>query len=116
MAENQTFSDIINGLMPGMVVDANGEIAVIVDVLRSQFTATVCLFVRFPRNVGNARPYDVLEVSPQRTLGVEHWQPATPEALEERLAARRSWIEAELGRLRELAAPVQSVHEVVAAD
>ena len=105
MAENQTFSDIIDGLTPGMVVDANGEIAVIVDVLRSQFTETVCLFVRFSRNVGNARPYDVLEVSPEHTLGVEQWRPATQEALEERLAARRHWLEGELGRLREMAVP-----------
>lgn len=70
MSENQTFSAIISGLRPGMIVDANGEIAVIVDVLRSEFTEAVCLFVRFPRNVGNARPYDMLELSPQRTLGV----------------------------------------------
>ncbi|MBK8989627.1 MAG: hypothetical protein IPM39_26810 [Chloroflexi bacterium] len=116
MAENQTFSDLISSLAPGMVVDANGEIAVIVDVLRSQFTETVCLLVRFPRNVGNARPYDMLEVSPQRTLGVEHWRPATPEELEERLAARRSWLERELGRLREMAAPTPLVREAVAAD
>ncbi len=104
MAENQTFSEIISGLRPGMIVDANGEIAVIVDVFRSEFTEAVCLFVRFPRNVGNARPYDMLELSPQRTLGVEQWRPATGEALAERLAARRHWLEAELGRLQEMAA------------
>ncbi len=75
-----------------MIVDANGEIAVVVDVLRSDYTETVCLFVRFPRNVGNARPYDILEISPQRTLGIEHWQPARQEQLEERLAARQLWL------------------------
>ena len=116
MAENQTFSDIIDGLTPGMVVDANGEIAVIVDILRSQFTETVCLFVRFPRNVGNARPYDVLEVSPERTLGVEQWRPATQEALEERLVARRHWLEGELSRLREMVASSTFVREPAASD
>ena len=89
MAKNQMFSEVVSKLTPGMVVDANGEIAVIVDVLQSQYTENICLFVRFPRNVGNARPYDILEVSPQRTLGVEHWQPATQDQLEERLAARQ---------------------------
>jgi len=102
MAQNQIFSKVVSGLMPGMIVDANGEIAVVVDVLRSDYTETICLFVRFPRNVGNARPYDILEISPQRTLGVEHWQPATQEQLEERLAARQLWLEKELDQLRQV--------------
>ena len=62
----------------------------------------VCLYVRFPRNVGNARRYDVLELSPTRTLGVERWHLATPEQLESRLAARRDWLEGELEQVREL--------------
>jgi hypothetical protein len=103
MVQNQIFSKVVSDLKPGMIVDANGEIAVIVDVLRSQYTDQVCLFVRFPRNVGNARPYDILEVSPQRTLGVEQWQPATPAQLEERLAARQLWLEKEIDQLRQTA-------------
>lgn len=101
MAENPTFSEVIAGFRPGMVVDANGEIAVIVDVLHSAFTDTVCLFVRFPRNVGNARPYDILELTPQRTYGVERWELATTEQLENRLAARQAWLETEIEQLRQ---------------
>lgn len=101
MAENPTFSEAIAGLKPGMIMDANGEIAVILDVLHSAFTDTVCLFVRFPRNVGNARPYDILELSPGRTYGVEQWQPATAEQLEARLAARLAWLEGEIEQLRQ---------------
>lgn len=82
-------------------MDANGEVAVILDVLHSAFTDAVCLFVRFPRNVGNARPYDILELSPGRTYGVEKWQPATPEQLEARLAARQAWVEGEIEQLRQ---------------
>ena len=101
--EKEAFSAIISELTPGMIVDANGEIAVIIDILISQFTENVCLFVRFPRNVGNARPYDILELSPQQTFGVEHWQPATQKQLEERLAARQLWLEKEIDQLRQTA-------------
>ena len=101
MAKNPTFSEVIADFRPGMIVDANGEIAVILDVLRSPFTDTVCLFVRFPRNVGNARPYDILELTPQRTYGVEQWEPATTEQLENRLAARQAWLQAEIEQLRQ---------------
>ena len=110
----KTFSEVIAGLIPGTVVDANGEIAVIIDVLHSRFTENVCLFVRFPRNVGNARPYDILELSPQRTLGVERWQPATTAQLEARLAARRDWLEKEMAQLREVANAATLIEEVAA--
>ncbi len=103
MAKNQIYSEIVSKFKPGMIVDANGEIAVIVDILISQYTENACLYVRFPRNVGNARPYDILEISPQRTFGVEHWQPATQEQLEERLAARLLWLEKEIDQLRQTA-------------
>ena len=114
MAENQTFSDVIARLTPGMVVDANGEIAVIIDVLQSEYTDNVCLFVQFPRNVGNTRPYDVLELSPRRTYGVEMWQQATREQLEERLHARRDWLEAEMDRVRQVATREKGKEAVVA--
>lgn len=41
----------------GDIVWAFDEIAVIVDVLRSEETDNLCLYVRFVRNLGNARPY-----------------------------------------------------------
>ena len=107
MEQNQTFFEAISRLYPGAIVDANGEIAVIIDVLRSTYTDAVCLFVRFPRNVGNARPYDVLEVSPQRTFGVEHWMLASREQLEERLEARRDWLDGEIEKLLQVAKSIK---------
>lgn len=115
MDENQTFTETIAALKPGMIMDANGEIAVIVDILRSEHTDAVCLFVRFPRNLGNARPYDILELSPARTLGVEQWRPATQVQLEQRLAARREWLEREMERLKALASTEERT-AVAAAD
>jgi hypothetical protein len=103
MAKNQTFSEAIARFYPGAIIDANGEIAVIVDLLESRYTGNVNICVRFPRNVGNARPYDILEVSPVRTLGVEKWQPATLEQLQTRLETRRLWLDGEIEKLLETA-------------
>ncbi len=103
MVKNQMFSEMIDRFYPGAIVDANGEIAVIVDVLKSEYTDNVNLCVRFPRNVGNARPYDILEISPTRTFGVETWRPATREQLQARLESRRHWFEGEIRELLETA-------------
>ena len=104
MDANQKFFKVVDWLKPGAVVNANGEIAVIVDVLRSAYSDNVCLYVRFPRNVGNARPYDILDISPERHLGVINWQPATAVELQERLTARRLYLEKELAAVSETAA------------
>lgn len=109
MAQNQTFSETIARFYPGAIVEANGEVAVIIDVLKSEFTDNVSLHVRFPRNVGNARPYDVLEISPTRTLGIENWQPATPEQLQTRLDARRRWLDSEIEKLLETAVSPEAI-------
>ena len=85
----------------GDIVWAFDEIAVIVDVLRSEQTGNLCLYVRFVRNLGNARPYDMLEISPERTLGVETWALATPSDLEMALEKRRHTLLKEIDELRE---------------
>jgi hypothetical protein len=108
MAKNQTFSEALAHFYPGAIVDANGEIAVIIDVLQSNFTGNVNLCVRFPRNVGNARPYDILELSPARTLGVEKWRPATLEQLQTRMASRRQWLNGEIEALLKTAVPANN--------
>ncbi len=89
----------------GDIVRAFDEIAVIVDVLHSEQTGNLCIYVRFIRNLGNTRPYDMLEVSPERTLGVETWTPATPEDLEEALKKRREVLSREIDELRALTQP-----------
>jgi hypothetical protein len=80
----------------GDIVNANGEIAVILDVLRSMETPNVCIYVRFIRNIGNSRTYDMLEITPELTKGVERWTLATPAELEKALATRRNYIEREI--------------------
>ncbi len=59
----------------GDIVNARGQIGVIVDVLQSAETDNICLYIRFVHNLGNARPYDMLEISSERMLGVDKWMP-----------------------------------------
>ena len=80
----------------GDIVNANGEIAVVLDVLRSTETPNVCIYVRFIRNIGNSRTYDMLEVTPELTKGVDKWKPATVAELQERLSARRDYLNREI--------------------
>ena len=46
------------------IVNALSQIGVIVDVLQSAETENICLYIRFVHNLGNARSYDMLELSP----------------------------------------------------
>jgi hypothetical protein len=80
----------------GDVVNAFGQIAVIIDILRSEDTENACLYVRFAHNVGNARPYDILEISPGNTKGVENWQPADPKDFTHALTKRQGMVNREI--------------------
>jgi len=71
---------------PGDIVNAQGQIAVVLDVLESPHSENVCIYIRFVHNTGNARNYDMLEVSLQRMRGVDLWEVATMDDL---LQARR---------------------------
>jgi hypothetical protein len=57
------------------------------------------LYVRFVHNLGNARPYDMLELSPGRMLGVDQWRLATQEELEDAITRRKAWLDKEIGEL-----------------
>jgi len=83
----------------GDIVNARGQIGVIIDVLESTETDNICLYVRFVHNLGNARPYDMLEISPERMLGVEQWRIATREELEQAIAKRKARLDKEIGEL-----------------
>ena len=83
----------------GDIVNARGQIGVIVDVLESAETDNVCLYVRFVHNLGNARAYDMLELSPGKMLGVDQWSKATREELEEAIAKRKGRLDNEIGEL-----------------
>ncbi len=83
----------------GDIVNALGQIGVIVDVLQSSETENVCLYVRFVHNLGNARTYDMLELSPERMLGVDRWTQATQEDLERALAKRKASLDKEIDKL-----------------
>lgn len=87
----------------GDIVNARGQIGVIIDVLESVETDNICLYVRFVHNLGNARPYDMLELSPERMLGVDQWRTATREELEQAIAKRKSWLDKEIGELLSIA-------------
>jgi len=90
---------------PGTIIDARGQICVIVDVLHSAATANTVLYVRFVHNIGNARQYDVMELTPERinAIGVDQWKPATVEQLQAAIEKRRQWLERELQACVEMA-------------
>ena len=83
----------------GDIVNARGQIGVIIDVLESAETENICLYVRFVHNLGNARPYDMLELSPERMLGVEQWERATRKELEQAIAKRKVRLDKEIDEL-----------------
>ena len=87
----------------GDIVNALGQIGVVVDVLQSAETNNVCLYIRFIHNLGNARPYDMLELSPERMLGVDKWSQANREELEQAIAKRKARFEDEVEGLLNLA-------------
>lgn len=83
----------------GDIVNARGQIGVIVDVLESAETDNVCLYIRFVHNLGNARAYDMLELSPEKMLGVDQWCQASREDLEAAIARRKGRLDEEIGEL-----------------
>ena len=83
----------------GDIVNARGQIGVIVDVLRSAETDNLCLYVRFVHNFGNARPYDMLEISAERMLRVDKWTLATQQDLEQAIARRKARLDEEVEAL-----------------
>ena len=83
----------------GDIVNARGQIGVIIDVLESTETDNICLYVRFVHNLGNARPYDMLELSPEKLLGVDQWRIATHEELEQAINKRKTWLDKEIEAL-----------------
>ena len=83
----------------GDIVNARGQIGVIVDVLQSAETNNICLYVRFVHNLGNARPYDMLEISSERMLGVDKWTVATAQDLEEAISKRKDRLNKEVEEL-----------------
>ncbi|GEM_PF-2321087 len=86
----------------GDIVDAWGDLAIILDVLRSEFTDNVTVYVRFVRNIGDSRPFDVLTISPQSPQGTQEWHKAHPEVLAERIAKRQTYIQREIDNLMSL--------------
>ncbi|RME51080.1 MAG: hypothetical protein D6796_01690 [Caldilineae bacterium] len=87
----------------GDIVNARGQIGVVVDVLTSAETDNICLYVRFVHNLGNARPYDVLEISSGRMLGVDKWTLATQKDLEQAITRRKARLEKEIEELLRMA-------------
>ena len=95
MAKNQIFFDFKRG----DIVDAWGDLAIIVDVLRSEFTDNVSVYVRFVRNIGDSRPFDVLTISPDSPQGTQEWKLISKSALLERIGKRQAYIQKEIDQL-----------------
>ena len=91
----------------GDIVNTGAEIAVIVDVLRSNETENVCIYISFPRNIGNGRSYDMLEWSPdrERILGVGDWTLATRADLDKALARRQVRLSQEIAEMIAICPP-----------
>lgn len=53
-------------------------------------------------NLGNARPYDMLELKPGRMMGVDKWALATRADLEQAIAKRRARLDHEIDELLSL--------------
>jgi hypothetical protein len=83
----------------GDIVNARGQIGVIIDVLRSAETDNICMYVRFVHNLGNARPYDMLEISAAKMMGVDKWTLATQQDLEHAIAKRKARLDKEVEEL-----------------
>ena len=81
---------------PGDIVNARGQIAVILDILESPHSENLCVYVRFVHNIGNARPYDMLEISPDKMRGVDLWELATMADLRESVEKRRNVLDKQL--------------------
>lgn len=78
-------------LKRGDIVNASGQLAVVNDVLRSDETGNICLYLMFVHNIGNSRPYDMIELTPERAkaLGVDKWKLATTEELHQAIEKRK---------------------------
>lgn len=50
--ENKVGNEQFFPFKRGDIVDAYGDIAIILDVLRSEHTDNVCVYARFARNIG----------------------------------------------------------------
>lgn len=88
---------------PGDVVNARGQIAVILDILESPHSDNMCLYIRFIHNIGNARTYDMLEISADRMRGVDLWEPATMADLREAVEKRRDFLDKQLQEVIDIA-------------
>lgn len=89
-----TKNPIYTSLKRGDIVNARGQLGVIVDHLKSSSTDASCLYISFVHNLGNSRDYDMLELTPARAkaLGVDKWTLATQEELSVALDSRLEYI------------------------
>jgi len=104
MAKNQTFFNFKRG----DIVDAWGDPAIIIDVLRSEFTDNVSVYVRFVRNIGDSRPFDVLTISPASPQGTQEWKLTPKSALLERISKRQAYIQKEIDQLLTMVEPAET--------
>lgn len=80
----------------------SNDIVIILDVFTSDDTDKVILHVRFVRNIGDSRAYDILEYRPDSPLGILDWQPIDQTELVDRIQKRRQYIDREIEKLLNL--------------
>ena len=86
----------------GDVLDANGSVAIVLDVFPSLYSDTTIIWVRFVHNIGDSRSHDTLELKPGDPFGILTWTPATDAELASRVERKQAHLLGEIDGLLEL--------------
>lgn len=88
----------------GDAISSNGQVGVVFDVLHGAIEGDYIIKVLFIRNLGNPRPYDLLEVTKEREsfLKIDEWEVVDEDVLNEAIEKRMAYLEKEANRLRKI--------------
>lgn len=96
--------DIAN-LKPGAIVKTAFGVAVVADVMRSEATDAVTIYVKFARSIGRTHPDgDALRVTPDDLRGVDTWEAGRVWDLQEAINRRLNEVNVEATSLLRLVA------------
>ena len=91
----------IDKMKVGDIVNGNGQIGVIQDILYSHQTGNYIICVSFVHNIGNARTYDMLEVKDGvGTLwGIPEWELVGLDKLKQAIEKRKNYLNQALNKI-----------------
>ena len=90
----------------GNIVDCNGMIGVIKDILHSKTSDTIIIFVRFVSNTGQSKAYDIIEVTPERHKNINDWRVVELSELLKAVGRKRAQLETNLDSIFSLVSEV----------